>query len=432
MGKKLVPLALVLLVALGIFFISRSFRHGKAHPRPDTYGPYKLTKLPDGVIAKAGNIEVPTAKVHDAVYNDMIDRQNGLLAALAYDQILAANKFTRATFGFTAPSRPLHEICAIYNVTCADQGVSFDAKQKELLNVDGKTYGRSNLDLDHIAWYALQTEIYNHLIQTIRAEIRLKAFADLAMREKVASQELLETKIMAAKDVEAAARAEFEKRYGAVKSIPPDLRPKFTGLVDQVRNRAIDDYLERHGLQLPILVDVELPDANFDMKWDWVAHIGDRKSRTRVIFVSDFFSESAQQLISRIPEYSKKWPHVVFGFRPAFGREDRYQLMVADMAQCVWKSHYNRYWDFLRRVGSLSQEQNDFEPRLYKILAEIQIDSPQMRACFVSRKYKDAVEYHIQWAEYERILAGPVAIIGREVYIGPVDEWVLGDILSRQ
>jgi len=425
MSKKLLPLLIIVFVAIGALVVYKVKHHKKPSPRLDTYGVYKFKRLPDGIVAKTGDIEVPAAKVMDATYADMVDRRNGLLAAMAAEQVLAKKSFSSATFGFKAPAQPLDKICIIYGLRCPKlEGVRFDPQQKRMLIVDGSKYDQDDLDLENLHWYALKTEIFNHVLANIRWEIRKTALNDILVKDHVQTQDLIEQKIMPAKDITAQAREHIKERG--------DTDEVLTLEENRIRDRAVDEYLEKNYLKLPIQVSVELPDFDFDMKWDWVAHIGDNKAKIRVIFVSDFFSAAGRNLVGHIEEYAQRYPQAVFGFRPYFDRNDRYQIMVADMAQCVWQMHSNVYWKFLGEAGKLGGDQKNFEKDLYKILDALEINNEPTKSCFLSRKFKDAVEYHLKWGDHLRILSGPVSIIGREVYIGPVDPWVLGGILSRQ
>lgn len=384
-------------------------------------------------MARTGDIVIPSSAVMDAAYIEMVDRRNALLYFLSYEQFIRKqNKLGKAVFGFRKPSRPLKEICIQYGGRCEENDqFTFDSSQKNLLIFQGKSYGIDDLDTNNIHWQALKTETFNHVMALIDAELQSIVLNRMAIREKKRAQDLVEERIVQNSELSAQAHSIVSQLAAGTGSLSDADRSNMVKMeIARIRTEKINEYIQKNEIKLPIEVSVEIPDMDFSMKWDWVAHLGPRDAKIRVVFVSDFKSFAARQVISQMRDLHKLWPNVVFGHRPFFNRSDRYQLMIGEMGLCVWNMFSPKYWDFLNKAADLSQD--NFETEMYKILDELEIGQPRLKQCFLERKYRDAMEYHLQWAEHYKILAGPVAIIGREAYIGPMGTPLVSKILSRQ
>lgn len=425
MAQKIISaFGLIVLLAVAVFF-GRSLIH-KSTSR-QSQGPYRFVKLPSPLMARAGDVTLNQDAVLDLHYISLTERQAEMRLALSYEQFAAQiQKATSVSWRMKKPLKKIKDLCVMFGVICADSPIHrYDLSQKDFLVIDGRGIDDGQLKTENLAWQALQTEILNHIIANVERGLRRQGLLTLAAAAQMSTQDFARERILANHDLPALAQERLQKDF------PSGGERHLAKMYEtQIQDEIIDAFLREHYVKLPIEINVRRPEVKLDLRWDWVPHLGDSKSPLRVIFVSDYFSESGQQIFAQIKDFQKRWPHVVFGHRPFFPKGDTYQVMLSEMSFCVWNSYSPRYWDFLQKASFLKQP--NFEQDLFAILEELKIDTPDMKSCFLQRRYKNAVEYHQKWLAHYRILAAPVSFIGDEVYMGAVQVPILDKIISRQ
>ena len=103
--------------------------------------------------------------------------------------------------------------------------------------------------------------------------------------------------------------------------------------------------------------------------------------------------------------------------------------MVADMSFCIWMEEHKKYWRVLPKLQKLSEK--SFEERMFTALGEEDLDVARLKACFFERKYRDAFQYHLGYADYLKAQSLPILFVGGEVFVGPVSLDEIREAIGR-
>lgn len=372
--------------------------------------------------------QIPFDEILDVHYVSLAQKKEELLILSALKQHLKPNtKF--ASFALKKPQRPLQEICNQYQFVCPDsKKIKFDPNQDVFLKTDQGSITLEQIDTSHLYLRAAHTEVLNHLLAGIDEKIRGRVLYSLAKQQNLSVQDYIEKNIVKNEDLLKYVNQDLEYRQ-----VAPAERPSMvSGRVEQKKLMMVDEFLLKNFIQKPIVVNIQQPKYEFENRWEWTPFFGQKplKNSLHVILFADHFSEASRQLIQTVLKYKKQKTDATFAFRPFFFEQDAMQRMLVEMSFCVWSENKDAYWDLLEKTLLLK---NDFtEQQLYAIVEDVGIKVDDVKTCFLQRKMKDAVDYHLQTAKFLKIITPPVLFIGNEVHIGPLTEDTFTRILKRQ
>ncbi len=399
---------------------------------------YLFTKLDPKIAAQvvfkkesgleAPVFQIPFDEILDVHYASLNQKKEELLILSALQQhVKPTQKF--ASFALKKPPRPLQEICSQYQFPCFDEKkIKFDPKQEVFLKTDQGTFTMEQINTSHLSLRAAHTEILNHLLGRIDEKIRSRVLYTLAKQQNLAVQDYIEKNIVKNQDLLKYVDQDLEYRQVA----PAERPAMMSGRVEQKKLMMVDEYLLKNFIQKPIVVNIQQPKYEFENRWEWTPFFGKQplKNSLHVILFADHFSEASRQLIQTLLKYRNQKTEVTFAFRPLFFEQDAMQRMLTEMSFCVWSENKEIYWDFLQKTLQLK---NDFtEQQLYALVEDSGLAVADIKTCFLQRKMKDAVDYHLQTAKFLKIITPPVLFIGNEVHIGPLTEDTFNRILKRQ
>jgi hypothetical protein len=412
----------VVLAATGIFLAMKKQRH-----HYESIFEYK--HLRGNLLAQSGDLTVTASEINDLAYRALNEKRAEILAMLAYKQFVLPVGAGAAVLGFPEPRRSLKSICNQYGVSYNDKiRITFQPNERFAVKIGENIYKQSEINRDNIFWLAVESEIFQYSLLSIEAKIKEKALYRAAKKrgetvqgfvEQVLKNQILEP---SQKDVDDYLALTTKSGFNR------DVAAAY--LRDLHKKNALDAYLEKKELKLPILVNMQRPEYKFDLKYDWTPSLGNPKSHLKILVVGDFFSDSSQRLISQMAELHRKWPNLLFGFQPYFQNEDRFQRMVAEMSLCVWSRDKDHFWDFLKQSKNFTRE--NVEEDMYLAIADAKMALDPIKKCFLSRQSKEAVDYHLKYADYLGIKNAPVIFIGQEVFLGPLSTQSLENTIARQ
>lgn len=439
MYKKYVAIIVWTIVAVGGFFIWQKLTD-KTPVR--TKSSYTFASLPPEVAAQVEfknsgfndgkPFVIPFENVLDEHYKSLNTKKQELLFLAAYEQLIkpnaGANK--KSILNIPAPQRKLEEVCTQYGVACENlSDISFVPTQKDFAVVDGQSFSLKDLKQDTVPLLAVKTEILNHVLSRIDEKIRTKLLYALAKEAGQPVQEYIQAKIISATDLAMLSEQELLR-------VQPDLpkearKPLLQAMSETKKNEAIDLYLQKNAIELPMKINIDKPKNDFKTRWEWTPYFGEQAGKgIDVILFADFFNDASRTSIRNFLKYQKFDYGATFGFRPYFKKEDQFQWLAAEITMCVWSEQKKVFWQFLER--SLFAKKDTVEADFYKAIQDVGGNMESAKRCALSRSMQKVVEYHIQSAQYLKIINTPVVFVGNEVHVGPLSSSDFEKMLLRQ
>lgn len=429
--KKIAAGFAVGVLVLGIFAVGKFvFNKPKKQPLP-RLSIYQTTKLSDDIIAQSGEFIVKFADIADAHYDSLMQKKIEMHLALAYEQFASGKNAKSVKFSSPTPPRPLKNVCIQYALKCEgiEKAVFLDDAEQPYLSVDGKAHSIGDVVKNNIYWQALDSEVTTHILDQVNSFLRERGLYKLSQAEGKNSANVVRDTILKDRDLD----TETEQMFAAW-SVHQDMGKDGEAFKDlfksQITNAAIDQYLHKTVLKLPIEINLQFPAHKPDLRWEWTPHLGKTSSPFEFIIFTDFLSEASQQLFRQLEDFYKRYPFIVIGFRPYLSKDDKLQRVAAEISLCVWSDFSDKFWKFMETSAQWSPD--SMEADMYKSMEPLQIDSSKVKQCLFGRKTKEAVDYHLQYAQYLNLIASPVLFVGREVYVGALPFYKIEQILKRQ
>lgn len=403
---------------------------------------YKFVILPVGTAAKvefknpiaqkSEDIIVLFEDILDNHYQSLLQKKEELLFLAAYEQWIKPNAGTykKISFNSTKPKRDLLQICVQYGVSCLNtERIRFDSKQNDFLLLDGKKHQLSQLQTNTVPLLAVQTEILNYLSQKIDERIRNKVLYFRAKFKKQTVNDIVASEIISREEL-------IKKTELFVVSQNTNLKAEvhkdiFNGIAENIKNEEVDKHIHKNYLVLPISVNIERPSHDFQTKWDWTPYFGKKPGQAlKIILFADFFTDASKVAIKNVLKLKHEKNSITVGFRPYFKDQDQLQRLTAEVAMCVWSLYPEFFWSFLEKI--LSLQKNNLEEGLYKNVIDVGASLETIKQCALSRKMEKIIDYHLQSAQYLKIINTPVIFVGQEVHVGPLSSLDFKKMINRQ
>lgn len=340
--------------------------------------------------------------IFDEHYSSLVNKKEELLVLAAIEQHVKPTD-KKVIFGRAQLKRPLLEICNQYQVRCPkDNQVVFDSKQSVFLKTESGMFELNQIDQSSLQLRAAHSEVLNYLLQKISQVISNRVIYLIAKQQNLTVQEFINQYIFPHSKT--------------------DKRPQ----------NQIDKYVLQHFVKKPILVNIQQPQYDFESRWEWTPFFGiaPRSNSVHVVFFADFLSDASRKMLQLMLQYKNKKIDATFGFHPFFPSQDAMQRMLAEVSFCAWLQDKESFWKLLDHFLLLKK---DFtEEELYELVQKENLNLKEVKSCFLQRKTKDVVDYHLKTAQFLKIINPPVVFIGNEVHIGPVSEMDFERVLERQ
>lgn len=429
----------LVILALGLFAIYFYKKSKASLPQNSTY---KFQKLPQEIGARVTffnpitkekkKLEILFSDVLDEHYKTLLEKQRELLIVAAYEQLIVPKlpQTPVVTFGGTPLKRPLQNVCSQYSRYCEGiNGIAFIPSQKSFLRIDQDHFELQDIHQNTVPLLAVKTEVLNYILSKVDDALRTQALYLLAKAMSIPVQTLIREKIINESSLEKFAHSELKEIYGD--SSMGHEKQMLPAIREMIKNKIINEYLFKNHFQLPIVVNVEKPSYDFNIRWDWTPYFGElQKTSVPVVLFADIFSDASKNAIKQLLIYRSTKTVGVFGFRPFFNPKDPLQLLAAGVTMCVWAKSKNTFWTYLEKA--LTIDRFHLEEELYRVVGEVGGDAASIKKCVLSREVEPVVNYHQQSAEFYKIINAPVLFVGQEVHIGPISALDFKKILYRQ
>ncbi len=386
-----------LLVSLTAFyFFSRpSIESKPKSPESDRDRSYKkglfsFQKLPEDTVSQYETLVFKEDLFEgDPILNSLKEEELELLIVSFLHQFSKQIQSSgKVEFFFNPPQRPLMSLLNQYGIdTIKEDQVSFLAENsKGVAKIGNRTYGRSDLNEEKYYWGAYHSRVFRRKLDLIEAAVVKNLLSTAARQEKLNLQEYTSQYV-------------YGKDQPLVFSDPK-----------------VREFVSKNLVKKSIAFDIELPDFSVELKPDWSPSLGNLESPMAWVVFDSFYSESGRDFIKNIKGRWQKYPQVTFYFHPVFAKTDRFQNLLAEFSFCIWALQPDHYWDFLGRAIDVPQK--SFEKDVYAIVADLGLPKSPIQQCFYEQKYKNVVQYHLDYASFLGIQSGPVIFFRGEVHTG--------------
>ena len=278
---------------------------------------------------------------------------------------------------------------------------------------------------------AVDSEIFERKLQLIEKKVKQLSLAAEAQKQGMTTGNYINQYIND-KSRELFTEAD-EKAFLKDKVVPQGVDPKkwvTDELLKKRRKRSADYILEKYILDLPILVNLEPPQYDFDSQQEWTPHMGDENSQIKILVFSGTKSHSEKKLLRELKVIGEKYHNIWVGYRPVLGDGNPFQQMNILFQFCVWIEHPDQFWDFL--VASSGNRSLETEKHLYSVAKKMKLSTGQLKQCLLDQSYKKVMEYHRDYSNYLGVSVGPVVFVGGEILHGAVSVEQIEKIIHRK
>ncbi len=397
---------------------------------------YRFKALPDGVIGQVGEHQVVAEEVErTAPMRSFRNRKRDLLFAIIYKQFVTNNEtpVEKIEFSFKkvslSPSAILNQFGIQEKYSTQIQFQTFDPSQG-LAKVDGQVITKKDIDFNNFIWAAYETEVYRYKLSAIDKLLKQKTITSESKKLKLRTQDYQEKYIDSQLPTEISDNDidDYLKKY-SIEDTARNRQSARNTLLRQRKERGLDYILERYVMDLPISIALKGPDYKLDTKDEWTASLGE-PGDLRVTLFSGTRNAKTVEMLKKLIPLIQSYGGIHFFYRPFFPPSDRMQDLTAQMQFCVLTHHEQEFWDyFLNTLGDFREQT---EKVLYEKSEALGLDTSKLKQCLIAQKYKEVVDYHIQYGQFLGITTGPVLYIGGEVLHGAIRMQDVESILQRK
>lgn len=378
----------------------------KNNPEAKLY--YQFGKSKEPWLAKSGDIivtpeEIYKSKKYEIIYKKKMD----ILFVLFYKQFVAyaENPPKLVNFNGELVTGHFRQVLNQYGVPDREISVLFQTKPgNHLVEVDGKPINEDQVDKSSYLWGAYQTELFEARLQEIDRVLKNKRLVKEAKKQNMNVQDYREKYI-----------------FTHLKDNPEE--------AEKLRKKSLDYFMEKYLLDLPIQVNLEIPNFPTQMATDHVPTYGFPNSKVKIKVMADSASPISHQLMKKIGGLLRDYKGLYLEYRPILAENNPFQKTRARIEVCVFQKGPKKFWNFLVRTQNNYREKVHDE--LYKVIQSEGLNSKDIERCQVSPQTDEVIKYHKQYADYLHIKSGPVVFINGEVFAPPVDIQKVRQVVNR-
>ena len=386
---------------------------------------YDFTELDGGLVAKSGSYQVTNKEIENtAPMRSFRNKKRDILFVLAYKKYVAdkESKPKNLSFSFKKISRAPSAILNQYGIPISGTTqVDFSAFEKSegLFKVDGSLKDQESLDYDNFIWASFEAEIFRYKLSAIDKILKRKIIAGEAEKLKITTQQYKEKYIFSklTQEISVTDIQSYMKKYN-MDDTERNQKAAKNRLSEMRKRRGKDYILEKYIMELPVQIGLTEPDFELEAKNEWTPFIGDENSELKITLFSGTRRPANQELIKGLLPLLERYKEVRFNYRPFFLNSDSLQNITTQMHFCALMNQKEKFWDYF--VATVGDFKTATESKLYEIADKKAMDTANLKKCFLKQQYKDVVTYHLDYAAYLGIQAGPVLYIGGEVLFGRI------------
>lgn len=442
MNKKVkvtIAVAAFIVLTLAIFLLVKPSQQKRSQPHANSQAGkvlWKFDDLENGVMARSGDYQVLDEEIESkAPMKSFKNKERDVLFALIYKQFVAQSErpVKQIDYSFKKISRTPNAVLNQYGIKEKHATkINFSAfnENRGLAKVDGKIITKDDIDFNNFIWGSFQTEIFHYKLSEIDKQLQLKYVAGEAKKLNLTTADYLEKYVWSQlpTEISEADVDTYLKKYN-IDNTERNRKAARQRLLEKRRQRGVDYVLKQYVMKLPIVVNLKQPQFQLKEKAEWTFTRGNAQGLSLSLF-SDTHSPQSVKLLEGLFKLMKKYKKIHFEFRPVFYADDRMQLLAEQFHFCVFMLQKDKFWPFFEQ--SIGDFKSQTESKLYEKATGLRIDVEQLKKCVVSKKYQELIDYHLKYAKYIGIQAGPVLYVGGEVLQGAIGLDAIEKSIQRQ
>ncbi len=390
-----------------------------------------------GPLAQSGEFSVSAKEVQSlAPYRSLLNKEKEILFVNIYKQFITQveKKPKKLKLSFKKLSRSPSSILNQFGIPAEPQLlIEFSAldPKKGLAEIDGKLIKKSDLDLNNYVWASFATEMFHYHLLSIDKILKQKIIKSESEKLKLSVQNYLDEHIFKelSKEISKEDIIQYQKKYSLDDS-PSTQEMAKSRLLEERKKRGVDYILEKYVMELPVVVNLEPPQFELEVKEEWTPFIGNPKGDLVITLFSDTRNSGSEKTIRELVDLTSRYQNLKLNIRPLFSSEDQIQNMISQMHFCVWMKEPSKFQEYFLRT--LGDQRENTEKNLYKIASEIGLSVDPLKQCLISQQSKEVIDYHLKYASYLGLLSGPIVFIDGEVLHGAVRTEDLEKIIHRK
>ncbi|RME17871.1 MAG: DsbA family protein [Bdellovibrio sp.] len=301
--------------------------------------------------------------------------------------------------------------------------------QKKWAQINDTFIKKSDVPLNHLQYWDTKNKQFYEVLRRLKGIIVRRLLFQMAQQEKVGVEDFIQKHIITApinvtdSDVE-----ELAQKQGIVKEeLTKPLKKRLKMILHEERkNHQIEKFIKK-ALKGPVVLYVKKPANKIILKENWAISSHNPEALVTFTLFNNLTCTPCKKL-NKLALQLKSNKDIRVVFRPFFMPQDRSSRMLFEAAQCVNDQNTNLFWKFVKAYTLPDKETSEEE--IYKTVKEIHADFDQFKPCFLNRKFKDVVDYHLKYARYIGVTSLPSFFINGEIYFGPVDDQKINDQIA--
>ncbi len=298
---------------------------------------------------------------------------------------------------------------------------------------EGVNYNLENLEKNHIRYIEVLTQKYDESLKQVEGTITRKLLFAEAKKLGKTLQDLIENTIVKTnvEPTDEQVITFMKSKNISEPEITDNLKTSFKNiLIEKSRNELISKYVKDKLITSPINFYMSLPDINFDINAEWSPIYGSETASNSMYFFTNPNCSSCKvtkdNIMKAFASSNFDLKMHTFFYYPDWDREAR---MFSEASMCVFLQDKSKFWDYTNKV--IDFEGRVAEENLNNFVTELGVNSEGFKECFLTRKTKDIVNYHLQYADYLGISAQPTLIIQGKIYPGVTSAERLMQVFSN-
>jgi len=389
------------------------------------------------IIAQSGEFKVLVKEIEAlAPFRSLKSKENEIIFILFYKQFVSSAEKPpkKINLSLKKLSRSPESILNQYGVppihSVKLEFSSLDPS-KGFAQIDGQIIKKSDLDLKNYIWASFATEMFHFQLSAIDKILKRQMISAEAKKLGMNTQNYLDEHVFKelSKELTESNILTYLKKYN-IDDEPRNRELAKTRLLDERKKRGVDYILEKFVMSLPVEINLTPPDFELEIKNEWTPFFGNSQGDLNITLFSDTKSSTAEKLLTQMTQLTQQYKNIKVHYRPLFSPQDQLQNLTSQMHFCVWMIDPKNFTPYL--LNTLGDFKEKTEETLYQKAKELKLNVDPLKKCLIAQQYKDVVDYHLKYAQYLGLHAGPIVFIGGEVIHGAVRVEDIEKIIHRK
>ncbi|MBY0315252.1 MAG: thioredoxin domain-containing protein [Bdellovibrionales bacterium] len=380
-------------------------------------------------VASIGEFKIFPEEIRDSQLLAFAEEKREIEFALLYAQFVSFAQDTPKEFVVLGKNfeRDFKSILNQYGIPQKDISVKFSnaSNPASAVSVDGRTVTMVDANQEHYLLGSVNTKIYRRRRELIYQKVKDHFLNLEAKKHNISSEEFLNKQVF--KEMPQTISEDELKAFIQKKGMDPSKREIAKAQwLSETKQKSTNYYLEKYVLPLPIRLYFPKPNYTVKSELPWTPHHRSQNQQLEVVVFSDTQSSASVSVLSQLKSILEKYPKDVdLLYRPISSETNIMQNIVIQGLLCVWLQEPQKFWTYLPEIIGDNKDQSE---QILMEKAKTHLSSvDQLRRCLIDKKAEALMKYHLDYARYLGIKAGPVVYVGGEVWYGNVT----GESLER-